>query len=725
MVTIQQRQREEDFKEAQNKKDTAEQNARRSSAGCSSSVSVLVLDQHEDFDWKELPQWIRETAEVLGYTKKLWDRDKEPKVCNSDWKDLMDAQKEAAKRLGYTSALWDDDSDSSSTSSTSDESKAAKKSRSKAQPRPRAEASLRLEDVHKHHDWTIYCIQLYTETEDYRFGFKKGMGLSMYANRPFEADEPIVRSPVGPGLHKGLFEFEASQHHENANTKTGVVASLSEERKGFAERFLKWQHTDGTKRRVGAQNGEVDIRLEDFSNPSTTSKEYRRLPQTELPSYDLNIFEHEIVLVEFVPSPSHPKKDFPPQRRFEILNYSEGLAGHCGEEGYDPHTAKRPPTLCGMEERSLEVPGHFGNHACGATSTAYDYVYPVFSDSGKQQKQQPQSPTETTLPDYIRNEMAARERTAENVPSDVLMARRAIEPGTEITTDYSRWNWSNDDWEYYGESCRTPIGFFLGNNTTANRSERWAWDDLSPKIQRAATILGYTEQVWGSKQEISSTSCAGPPSTVRKAWKKLSLQEREAANTLMGHTEESWERWSGIKNDDDDNNDDNGNGSFSLRDLDWAELSEEERKAAASIGHTEKTWNDLGLFSESIIGNEDYWYTFRPEVRDALVVLGETAPTWVMADSDDDDDGYADYWFECLCGDASCHSSKERGGFRGVKYFLLEEQRKIAPLCEPWVQQQFQWKLYQLDQQNQTVDHDLLHTAGFECSSGEPDNATN
>jgi len=706
MVTIQQRQREEkDFKEVLNKEDTAEQSAGWSSAGCSSSVSVFVLEQHEDSDWKELPQWVRESAEVLGYTRKLWDRDKEPKVCNRDWKDLTDAQKEAAERLGYTtSALWDDDNDSSS--SSSDESKAAKKGRSKSQPLPRAEAVLRLGDVHRHHDWTIYCIQLYTETEDYRFRIEEGMGLSMYANRPFEADEPIVRSPVGPGLHKGLFEFEASQHHENLNTKTGVVASLSGERKRFAERFLKWQHTDGTKLRVGAQNAQLAIRLEDFSNPSTTSKENRRLPRTELPTYDLDIFEHEIVLVEFVPSPSHTKKDFPPQRRFEILHYDEGLPGQSGEEGYDPHTAKRPPTLCGMEERSLEVPGHFSNHACGATSTAYDYVYPVSSDSGKQQKQQPQPSTETTLPDYIRNEIAARERVSENTPSDVMTTRRAIEPGAEITTDYSRWNWSTDDWEYRGESCRTPIGFFLGNNTTANRSKRWAWNDLSPRIQRMATILGYTEQIWESKQEISSTSCAGPPSAVRKAWKKLSLQEREAANMLTGHTEESWERWSVIKNDDDSNNDDNGNGSFSLRDIDWAGLSEEERKAAASIGHTEKTWNDKGLLSESIIGDVDCYYAFRPEVRDAMVVLGETEATWEMEDSDDDDDSDDEPWFECLCGDANCHSSKERGGFRGVKYFPFEEQRQIAPLCEPWVQQQFQWKLYQLEQQNQTVDRD-------------------
>mmetsp|Transcript_23374 Transcript_23374/g.26199 ORF Transcript_23374/g.26199 Transcript_23374/m.26199 type:complete len:81 (+) Transcript_23374:81-323(+) len=69
--------------------------------------TVLVLDQHEDSDWKDLPEWIQEAASVLGYTKKLWNKDKEPKTCDKDWKELSGPEQEAATKLGYTIQLWD------------------------------------------------------------------------------------------------------------------------------------------------------------------------------------------------------------------------------------------------------------------------------------------------------------------------------------------------------------------------------------------------------------------------------------------------------------------------------------------------------------------------------------------------------------------------------------------------------------------------------------------
>jgi len=67
----------------------------------------LVLDQYEDSDWKELPAWVQEEAAILGYTKKLWDKDKEPAICNEDWEDLTPPQQEAATKLGYTQEVWD------------------------------------------------------------------------------------------------------------------------------------------------------------------------------------------------------------------------------------------------------------------------------------------------------------------------------------------------------------------------------------------------------------------------------------------------------------------------------------------------------------------------------------------------------------------------------------------------------------------------------------------
>jgi len=82
-------------------------------------ISKLVLDQHEDDDWKELPIWVREAASVLGYTKTLWDNDKEPSTCNKDWNGLSIPEQEAATSLGYNADVWNDDSDGSSSSSSS------------------------------------------------------------------------------------------------------------------------------------------------------------------------------------------------------------------------------------------------------------------------------------------------------------------------------------------------------------------------------------------------------------------------------------------------------------------------------------------------------------------------------------------------------------------------------------------------------------------------------
>jgi hypothetical protein len=628
-----------------------------------------VLDQYEDSDWKELPDWVREAAEGIGYTKKLWNKDKEPGVCEKDWEELTISQQEAAKMLGYTKEVWDDECDNYCASSNGF-SGSNNIARNEAQRRT---TDIRLKDVHKNHKWTIYCIQLYTETKDYKFRITEEMGLSMYANRPLEANEFIVRSPVGPCVHEGLFEV----------SKDGV---LSEERRRFADRFLEWHCTHGKTDRVGAQNAQLTIELQDFFNPSITSKEHRMLPRLEFPVYDLEIFEHEIVIAEFVAPPWNPDHELPPSRRFDVLHYDEGLVGLDGEEGYDPHKLKRPPTLCGMEQRSLELPGHFTNHCCGGSSTAYDFLRlgedgRVFSLSGTEAEVRTEG---NELPEWLSNEIAAKKRSVEKVQFSHLTARRALEPGTEITSDYSRWHWCNSDMAYYGESRRTPCGYFLGSPD----SERWDWDELSPKIKRAARILGYNPAMWESEMI---------PSIMKQPWRKLSLQEQEAAINLTGHTKDSWDARKEVETFDVDEDDDDS--VVSLMELNWTELSEDQKKAAELIGHTETTWMEGG--HEDVLGDDLYFYNLRPEVRDAMAVLGITEVNWEEADAEDGECGDAEPWFECLCGDTDCHCSPERGGFRGVKYFPLEEQRKLAPLCEPWVQQQFQWRMYQLVQEEQ------------------------
>ena len=609
-----------------------------SSSSSSSSESEdeeeakTVLDKYEDYKWKEVPEWVREAATILGYTKKLSDRDKEPLTCKKDWDELTDSEREACKKLGYTQQLWD------------------QSTLSRVCPA--------FEDVHKHFKWTIYCIQLYTETPDYQFRVNEGTGLSMHTNRPVEAEEAIVQSSVGPDVFEQLFEMD----------QTGV---MTEERKGFAERFLEWQKTHQSMNRVGAQNGNITVKLEDFSNIPITSKKYRPMPGKKSLLYDLEIFEHEVVIVEFIPPPSNPNYELPAHRRFEILHYDEGLVGLDGEEGYDPRTMKRPPTLCGMEERSLELPGHFTNHASGATSTAFDFL------SEERYTEFPPGHGDN-LPEWLVKEMTANKRAAKhNKSENLLLSRRALEPGTEITTDYSRWHWSNADYSY-GISRKTPIGFFLGD---AN-SMRWDWSDLSPKIKRAAHILGFTEVLWDSGET---------PSTFEKSWNNLSLQEQEAAVNLTGHNKKSWNEGKGF-----DLEEDSMEVVGVLNEVEWSKLSEDQKKAAIILGHNETSWNkgDHDCFMNESL----YWYNLRPEHRDALVVLGETEITWNDDEEDDDEDEDSEPWFYCLCGDSDCHSSKERGGFRGVEYFPVEEQRKLAPFCDSWVQQSIAWRMYQLEQ---------------------------
>ena len=143
---------------------------------------------------------------------------------------------------------------------------------------------------HKHPAWTIYCIQLYTETRDYRLEVWEGVGLSMYENRPFAANEKLIQSPIGPCNHEGLFQASSSS------------TELSPEREAFAERFLEWSHTYGVKDCVGSNNTRPPFVMKDFLNPPTTNCR-RHLPTPDFPIYDLEIFEHEIILLELVPPP--------------------------------------------------------------------------------------------------------------------------------------------------------------------------------------------------------------------------------------------------------------------------------------------------------------------------------------------------------------------------------------------------------------------------------------
>ena len=63
--------------------------------------------KYDDYDWDELPEDIQDAAKVLGYDKKMWNKDKEPKESDKDWEELSSEQQEAASKLGYDQTSWD------------------------------------------------------------------------------------------------------------------------------------------------------------------------------------------------------------------------------------------------------------------------------------------------------------------------------------------------------------------------------------------------------------------------------------------------------------------------------------------------------------------------------------------------------------------------------------------------------------------------------------------
>ncbi|KAK1741120.1 hypothetical protein QTG54_008372 [Skeletonema marinoi] len=65
------------------------------------------MTKYEDEDWKDLPEDVKAAAKKLGYTKKMWNGDKEPDCCDEYWDDLDEDQRQAATVLGYDKESWD------------------------------------------------------------------------------------------------------------------------------------------------------------------------------------------------------------------------------------------------------------------------------------------------------------------------------------------------------------------------------------------------------------------------------------------------------------------------------------------------------------------------------------------------------------------------------------------------------------------------------------------
>lgn len=68
----------------------------------------------QDKGWSQLTSAQRQGAEALGFTKQMWDNNKEPKSCNKAWAKLTPEQQAGARAIGETALSWDDSSSSDS-----------------------------------------------------------------------------------------------------------------------------------------------------------------------------------------------------------------------------------------------------------------------------------------------------------------------------------------------------------------------------------------------------------------------------------------------------------------------------------------------------------------------------------------------------------------------------------------------------------------------------------
>jgi len=250
----------------------------------------------------------------------------------------------------------------------------------------------------------------------------------------------------------------------------------------------------------------------------------------------------------------------------------------------------------------------------------------------------------------------------ESFPENVMTTHRALRRGDEILTDYVLWHWSNEDYIPNSRAFRVPPGYL----------EDFDWEELTTRFQRAAVVLGNTEELWEAEGNDSNP-------LYNKDWKDLSPKEQGAAK-ILGYNRQIWNSGDdGDDNDDDDTNHDHDH-------EDWERLPDKKRNAAALLGYTKTLWDT----NQEPPISDQMWHNLAPEMKEAAVTLGYNQQTW------DEDDDLLTPWFNCLCGDANCHSAD---GFRGVKYFPLEEQKRLYWICSQWMQNQIDWKIYQLEKE--------------------------
>ncbi|CAJ1949759.1 unnamed protein product [Cylindrotheca closterium] len=147
--------------------------------------------------------------------------------------------------------------------------------------------------------------------------------------------------------------------------------------------------------------------------------------------------------------------------------------------------------------------------------------------------------------------------------------------------------------------------------------DEYDWDDLPLKIQEAATVLGYTGQMWDADAE---------PASSNKDWEELTLEEQEAARKL-GFNRRKWDSdQSGVTEEE------NRSSSTGYDDYDWDELPLAIQEAAKVLGYTKRMWD---TDKEPASSNKD-WVELKSEEQEAALKLGYDQIKWDGDDQSDD-----------------------------------------------------------------------------------------
>jgi len=62
--------------------------------------------EYQQYDWTELSGSEKVAWQTLGYSERMWDKNRDSATTDNEWDELTPAEKKAAQFLGYTQSSW-------------------------------------------------------------------------------------------------------------------------------------------------------------------------------------------------------------------------------------------------------------------------------------------------------------------------------------------------------------------------------------------------------------------------------------------------------------------------------------------------------------------------------------------------------------------------------------------------------------------------------------------